>query len=198
MLTKGALVAPGGGVRVAVMWGMNRTDWFRVYMRTVRNRLLNYTIGIIYCKLFALLYYTHMVHEHIQSILKTCGVKVTKQRIALLQIFNEGCKPISAEDIFTALRKKVDIDLATVYRNLLTLEQNGVIQRVDLRTGSQLYELKGHHHHHVVCTECGTTEHFDICIADTVTKKVLASSKKFKNITDHALELFGVCSKCTK
>ncbi len=139
-----------------------------------------------------------MTHENMQSILKTCGVKVTKQRIALLEIFTGECEPISAEDIFATLKKRVKIDLATVYRNLLTLEKNGVLKRVDLRTGSQLYELAGHHHHHVVCTHCGITEHFDICIADSVTKKVLESSKRFKSITDHALELFGVCNKCVK
>ncbi|MBU3669020.1 MAG: transcriptional repressor [Candidatus Taylorbacteria bacterium] len=139
-----------------------------------------------------------MKHEYFSSVLKKCGVKVTKQRVAILEVFEEGCKPISAEGIFGVLKKskKVSVDLATIYRNLQVLEAHKVIRRVDLRGDSQLYELGGHHHHHILCTACGATEGFDFCIANTIEKHVVKQSKKFKVITEHAVELFGICSEC--
>ncbi len=139
-----------------------------------------------------------MKHEYFSSVLKKCGVKVTKQRVAILEVFEEGCKPISAEGIFGILKKnkKVSVDLATVYRNLQALVSHKVIQRVDLRGDSQLYELSGHHHHHILCTMCGTTEGFDFCIAGAFEKKVLKQSKQFKHISEHAIEFFGTCTRC--
>jgi Fur family ferric uptake transcriptional regulator len=73
------------------------------------------------------------------------------------------------------------------------------LKRVDLRKGSAYYELNSaHHHHHVVCTACGEIEGFELCGVEKLSKEVLAKSKKFKSVSAHSLELFGVCESCSK
>lgn len=131
--------------------------------------------------------------------LRQYQIKATKPRVAILELFHGDCQPMNAEQALQKLRKShIQIDLATVYRALTLFSKAGLLNQVHLRTGSVSYELKdqNHHHHHIVCTDCGATEHFDVCIADSVTKKVLGTSKKFSMVTEHVLELFGVCKAC--
>ncbi len=73
-----------------------------------------------------------------------------------------------------------------------------IVSRVDFREGFERFEFQDHHHHHMVCIDCGVVEEFETCEAEDISKKVLRSSKKFKSINDHALELFGLCNVCAK
>lgn len=136
------------------------------------------------------------------QILKKAGLKVTPARLAILKIFLAEEKPLKAEDVFSRLKNK-KVDQATVYRNLDSFEKKGIIKKVDLRKDSTYFELPTRHHHHIVCTGCGTVEDFSVpagksgCWADEVSKKALRNSKKFKRIQDHSLELFGACKECS-
>jgi Fe2+ or Zn2+ uptake regulation protein len=51
-----------------------------------------------------------------------------------------------------------------------------------------------HHHHHIVCQDCGTVSHLDICLPAGVMGKVEDVSG-FR-ITEHHLEFKGVCGNC--
>jgi Fur family ferric uptake transcriptional regulator len=133
-----------------------------------------------------------------KDLLKEHKLKATPARLAILELFESaGCKALNAEEIHTRLRTK-KIDLVTVYRTLTSFEERGIFNRVDLHKDSVCYELAKHHHHHIVCTACGLIEGFDACNIDQLSKKALASSSKFKAISQHSLELFGVCKSCAK
>ncbi|MES2436761.1 MAG: transcriptional repressor [Patescibacteria group bacterium] len=138
-----------------------------------------------------------MKHDF-STILKNKKFKVTPARVAILEVFSKECKPVNAEEIFDSV-KDTKIDQVTVYRTLNSFEETGILKRVDLRKGSAYYELNSaQHHHHIVCTICGTIEGFDMCSVEKISKEVLNTSKKFKTISDHSLELFGSCTKCSK
>ncbi len=95
------------------------------------------------------------------------------------------------------IKKKVGrtVHTATIYRALSDLVESGVIRRVDIHARSARYESNADHHHHIVCTECGLIEdvHTEPKGLDA---RVLANSKRFKGITSHSLEFFGVCKGC--
>ncbi|MEN9649677.1 MAG: hypothetical protein RL094_644 [Candidatus Parcubacteria bacterium] len=138
---------------------------------------------------------THQLHLH---PLKKHKLKVTKSRKALLQVLETSPQLLSADDIFEKVNKHVASDRATIYRTLHTFESLGIIDQVQLNDGLLRYEIAHEHghHHHVVCTGCGVVEH----ISDAPTEKALHNmSKKLKQfsvITEHTLELFGICKKC--
>ncbi len=136
-----------------------------------------------------------MSHELPQA-LKRAGLKNTPARKLILDVFSSDCKPINAEFIYGKLKSK-NINQVTIYRTLASLTQVGILKKVDLRKGSAYYELAGHHHH-IVCTDCGTVEGFDDCDIKSLSKNVLGKSSKFKAISQHSLEFFGVCKSCTK
>lgn len=144
-------------------------------------------------------------HEHTQDsnkeLLKKYGFKTTKQRLAVVSVFMDGCNPLSPEEVYKKVAKKDTLDLATVYRTLSAFEKAGILKRVDIRNGSAQYELvqgNNHHHHHIMCTSCGAIEGFAVCNIEPVLKSAAKVSKKFSNISDHSLELYGVCKGCDK
>ncbi len=132
-----------------------------------------------------------------RKMLKEAALKVTPVRLAILNLFSEECRPLDAEFIHSKLRNK-NTNLVTVYRTLTSLEQAGVLKRVDLHTDSVHYELTAHHHHHIVCIQCGDIESFEMCDLDAFSKSILKKSSKFKQINNHSFELFGICKMCVK
>ncbi len=130
-------------------------------------------------------------------ILKKAGLKVTKPRTRILDLFSEECKPMNVEAVVSLL-KKDPVDTVTVYRTLESFREAGIIKIVDLRKNSTFYELNHSHHHHITCTSCGAVEGFELCDIEITATSLLQKSRMFKRITDHSLELFGLCKSCAK
>jgi len=128
------------------------------------------------------------------ATLADVGLKVTPTRIAILSVFSADCKPINAEYIFNILRNK-KVNLVTIYRTLNIFAKKGIVRIVNVHTESAHYELAGHHHHHLVCKDCGTIEEISIC-SQLLDTEALAHSKEFKSIQSHSVEFLGVCKKC--
>lgn len=137
------------------------------------------------------------MQEGSREILKKKGFKATDGRVAILDVFTKTDAPQDAEAIYRAISGKLKgINEATVYRNLSALADGGILKRVDLRKDSAYFELAEHHHHHIVCTGCNMIEDFENTELEKILEKLTRGSSKFKNITEHSLELFGLCAKC--
>lgn len=136
------------------------------------------------------------MHKEAKDILKEHGLKATPARELVLAFMGAKRVPRTAQDLCTALGKKHVVDLVTVYRTLASFEKVGLVKRVDLRRGSVAYELAGEHHHHIVCTECGIVEDFDTCGLEPLIAKVQSRAKGFAKVSEHSLELFGICRTC--
>lgn len=141
--------------------------------------------------------------HHYAAMLKGAGLKVTPARKQILEIFSDDCKPVNAEYIYEKIKSATGkagakINQVTVYRTLASLEEKGILKRVDLHKDSVYYELADHHHHHIICTACGLIEGFGACNIESLSKKALGSSSKFSTVNDHSIELFGVCRSCVR
>ncbi len=128
-----------------------------------------------------------------EEVLKSVGLRATKQRIAVLTILERQKGPVSVEELTRA--SKLAFDLATAYRTLDTFVEVGLARKMELAQGRALYERAGEHHHHAVCVECGTIADIEACLPPGIDKEVRRASG-FSSITNHALEFFGVCAKC--
>lgn len=128
--------------------------------------------------------------------LKNTGLKATGPRLKILEIFQKGDqRHMTAEDVFRVLlQERSDIGLATVYRVLTQFEQAGLLTRGHFESDKAVYELnEGLHHDHLVCLDCGRVEEFlDAEIEHR--QRTVAQAKGFE-IVDHALSLYGHCSK---
>ena len=126
--------------------------------------------------------------------LSEAGLRITKQRKALLSTLAEADNPLSADETHAQLAKGT-CDLVTVYRSLEQFEKIGVLQLGVRENGTKVYCLShGHdHHHHLTCRSCGRTERVDLCMGYELEK--VGKSYGFTNMT-HVMEVFGTCPDC--
>ena len=126
--------------------------------------------------------------------LKADGGRMTKKREILISALLSFDRPASAEEI----RERAELaqsDLVTVYRNLETFENIGMLQRVPLENGTQLFELTApnEHYHHLICRECHKTERLDLCVSKAVISQ--AEAHGYTQIA-HLMEVYGICDNC--
>ena len=132
---------------------------------------------------------------NLKKILSDVGLKSTEPRITVLKLLAELKYPMTAQEMHKKLGKDKN-DLVTLYRTLASFEKTALVKRVNLQKDAVYYELNSDHHHHIVCTDCGKVEDFELCDVDHLTKKIVAKASNFKTIREHSLELFGVCTVC--
>jgi Fur family ferric uptake transcriptional regulator len=88
--------------------------------------------------------------------LRARGLRVSAARRLVLEALYTAEGPVSADRVAGGLDGKLPpSDLASVYRNLETLEEAGLVQHVHLGHGPGLYALAGRHRGWAVCDACG-------------------------------------------
>lgn len=101
--------------------------------------------------------------EQIHSMLKNAELKITNQRVTILNIIaSSEERHIGAEDIYKILtEQKSDIGLATVYRVLNQFEEAGIVVKHNFEGNRSLFELTNKEDHdHIICTDCGKVFEF--------------------------------------
>lgn len=90
--------------------------------------------------------------------LRARGMRVSTARRLVLQALFAASEPISAERVAAGIEGRIPpSDLASVYRNLETLEQVGLVRHLHLGHGPGLYVLSGaEEHEYLVCERCDT------------------------------------------
>lgn len=133
----------------------------------------------------------------ISMMLKEAGLRVTEHRILVLETVSKVKSPVTVYELVEVLRKKGNIDQATVYRNLSSLHEAGLLRRFDFNHGHAHYELEtGRPTHSLICSTCETIEKIEGISIDDVVKKMVRKSKKFNRTTTHSMEIYGVCKSC--
>ena len=129
--------------------------------------------------------------------LKDAGLKITLPRVKILQVLESSeVHHVSAEDVYKLLlRNGEEVGLATVYRVLTQFEQAGLVVRHNFEGGHSVFELSSDKHHdHIVCVRCGHVEEFADDEIEQRQKKV--ADKLGFELTDHNLNMYGLCPKC--
>jgi Fur family ferric uptake transcriptional regulator len=103
----------------------------------------------------------------------------------------------SAQEIHAELRRKGEhVGLATVYRHLQALSEQGSVDAIRDANGETLYRQCGTtvHHHHLTCRNCGRSVEVEGRAVEQWAERVAAEA----GFTDvgHTVELFGLCPEC--
>jgi Fur family ferric uptake transcriptional regulator len=94
------------------------------------------------------------VEEAVEA-LRERGLRVSAARRLVLEALYSADDPLSAERIAEGLEGRLPrSDLASVYRNLETLEEVGLVRHVHLGHGPGLYALAAPEHEYLVCESC--------------------------------------------
>lgn len=123
---------------------------------------------------------------------------MTRIRRAMLDIFGEADRPLTATDIAEELsRRRISADRTTIYRELRFLTETGTIHEVRLHGRGRSFEKREGHRHHLVCIGCKGVRsiYFDEHLERE--KEKLLEEERFR-VLDHSLEFYGLCEKCAK
>ena len=119
--------------------------------------------------------------------------RTTKQKEAIKAALASTTGPLLPEEIHRmAVQSVPSLGIATVYRSLKTLQNDGLVCSVEIPGQAPRYETtdKGHHHH-FHCRKCHAVFDLEKCVEGL---KHLVP-KGFK-VTDHEITLYGFCKSC--
>lgn len=131
------------------------------------------------------------------AFLKGKEIKVTKGRVAILEVLCKSYSGLTAEFILEKCKENgVDINLSTVYRGVELFEEKGIVQKFPLMDGTFAYGLIREEHKHLLqCTVC----HKEVevpCPMKQIEAQVL--NQTGFTLTEHNLSMVGVCQECKK
>ena len=131
--------------------------------------------------------------ERLQNILRNHGLSFTKPRIEVVKtLYSYGLQTMNQ-----LISRTPNIDRASVYRAVSTLEKIGAIERVTLgfKYKIDLSEEFKPHSHHIACIKCGRREDLNNSKLENLIKEISVSAD-FEPVS-HKLELLGICKNCS-
>ncbi|MDP6944463.1 MAG: Fur family transcriptional regulator [Myxococcota bacterium] len=134
--------------------------------------------------------------DSLERALRERGLRLTTQRRAIAEIFFGVDGHPNADELFATVRATHPaIGQATIYRTLRLFEEVGLASSSNFGSTSARFEANdGHHHDHLVCTECDDIIEF---VNETIERlqDEVAEAHGFE-LTSHRMELYGLCSNC--
>jgi Fur family ferric uptake transcriptional regulator len=117
----------------------------------------------------------------------------TRQRSAIRDAIARAERPLLPQEVLDAAQEDVPgIGIATVYRNLKALVDEGELQAVNLPGENPRFEVMGHrHHHHFQCRQCQRVFDVHACPGD-----LSHLAPQGFTVEDHDLTLYGRCRDC--
>ena len=139
------------------------------------------------------------VRDTVAARLGDVGQRLTANREVLLDTLTTAPRPLTIPEI---LEERPGLAQSSVYRNLVVLEEAGVVHRVvgaDEFARWELAEDLTGHHHHLICATCGRVE--DVPASAGLERSVAAAAAAITRTTGfrtqhHRLDLVGVCTSC--
>ena len=117
----------------------------------------------------------------------------TRQKRAVRRALETAGRPLSTDEIREAAsRDSEGLGVATVYRSVRALVDEGWLEAVELAGRPTLYEVAGKgHHHHFVCDDCSAVHELEGCSSSVK----LSLPRGFK-ARDHEITVYGRCADC--
>jgi Fe2+ or Zn2+ uptake regulation protein len=139
------------------------------------------------------------LHETVSQLLRANQQRLTPTRELIVDILEAADRPLTIPEILEARR---GVAQSSLYRNLVVLEQAGVVHRLITHDDFARYELAEDltgHHHHLVCSSCGRVD--DLPATAAVERSVAAAVDEAARAAGfqtqhHRLDLVGLCAQC--
>ena len=125
------------------------------------------------------------------NLLKKNDLKATIQRTSILKSIDQAGH-INIDEIYEDVKEQYPtLSLATIYKNIILMQQNSVIVEVPMNGEKSKYELKKDDHIHLICQQCGSIQ--DREITQSTQKTLVIENFKLNN---SQINLYGVCQNC--
>ena len=139
------------------------------------------------------------LHETAAARLRQADQRYTRNRREIVSALAATGRPLSIPELLDA---HDGLPQSSAYRNLALLEEAGVVRRVLGGGEFARYELAEdltEHHHHLICSACGTVEDITLPAAvEAEVERALKRAARRSRFTGayHQLDLVGLCANC--
>ena len=141
---------------------------------------------------------TELRYQSLLTKLRERGSRMTSHRMALARLLAISKGHPNATQLYENLRQQFPtISLATVYKTLVLLKEEGEVLEIDLHNDSRYDGNKPYPHPHLVCNRCKRI--LDGDEVSTLQKLNREIEEKYGfQIQRHQIVFFGVCQDCQK
>ena len=135
-----------------------------------------------------------------EKMLASVNLKVTANRLRVLEVVGNNSFPLSADDIFNTLERTSSINRVTVYRILDLLVDNDIVEKLSTGGRAAYYGIAPNDYHqphpHFYCKSCGQ---MDCLNPDSLNVDTDTLWKTFPGRIDKVeVRVDGVCKNCVK
>lgn len=123
---------------------------------------------------------------------KSLGLKLTPQRLAILEYLENNREHPSAEDIYNALKPKFpSMSFATVYNTLEILTLKGIVKEIIVDPYKKRFDPFTHPHHHFICRKCKRVVDVEIDFMPSIPEEL-----RGHKVEDFQIVFLGICRDC--
>ncbi|MCD6490256.1 MAG: transcriptional repressor [Thermodesulfobacterium sp.] len=124
---------------------------------------------------------------------KSLGLKLTPQRLAILEYLENNRSHPSAEDIYNALKPRFpSMSFATVYNTMEVLVKKGLVKELSVESTRKRFDPFTHPHHHFFCKSCKK-----VIDVGTIKNNIkIPEELKDCELSEYQIIFFGLCPEC--
>lgn len=127
--------------------------------------------------------------------IKHSYVKVTPQRVAVLEYLLHTDTHPTADEIYKAIKSKFPgASLATVYNNLNMLCENGLARELTFGNKPSRFDGNPTNHYHIICSNCGGMVDLHYPLLKEI--EAFAEQTADFEVSHHRLDIYGKCAAC--
>jgi Fur family transcriptional regulator, peroxide stress response regulator len=137
-------------------------------------------------------------YQKMLSKIQQRGGRVTSHRVALLRLMSVSEGHPSAAQLYGRLRAQFPtISLATIYKTLAMLKEEGEVLEIDLHNDSHYDGNKPYPHPHLICTRCSAIIDGDDLPSLRDLDQQIAERYGFR-VQRQQQVFYGLCPDCQK
>jgi Fur family peroxide stress response transcriptional regulator len=121
------------------------------------------------------------------------GIKLTPQRMAILEFLKDNKNHPSAEEIYRVVKQKYPMmSFSTVYNTLEALKKKGNLIELTIDPARRRYDPDTGYHHHLICKQCRKI----VDINADFSIDIPEADRAHFEIEGNHVEFYGVCPSC--
>ncbi len=135
-------------------------------------------------------------YETLIKKMREKGSRMTSHRMAIARLLSVSAGHPNAAELYKNLKMQFPtISLATVYKTLTLLKEEGEVLEINFQEDSHYDGNKPYPHPHLVCTRCKRIFDGDDVKAIQKLNEEIAETYSFQ-IQHHQIVYFGICKEC--
>ncbi|MDQ7785064.1 MAG: transcriptional repressor [Desulfomonilaceae bacterium] len=121
--------------------------------------------------------------------------RMTRQRKIVLEELRKVTSHPTADQLHQMVRRRLPgINIATVYRNLEILTDEGEVMKLDVAGTQRRFDGNALNHYHIRCSRCGRVDDVHMDVVDSLEEA--AAKACAYTVLSHTVEFVGICPGC--